>query len=214
MSEKVYSRVTEAEEMIRELCGKYPEALWCVRPQMVTVLGIENKERAEKNTTLAKIKPIKGCEKAILQDNNIPTRYIIEIYWSDWREWKETKRQWIMFHELIHIHSEVGKTIKHDCEDFKIVLDKVGVNWITSETLPNLLNEKVEFNLDLRPSMEDAEEENDEINEEIEKKKRGRPKKEVAKEESVEVIKKDNPELDSDNVKKDGEEDPDGDVFV
>lgn len=181
MSEKVYARITEAETIIKQLCEKQPEVLWCVRPDMVTVMGIENKERSEKNKTLAKIKPIKGCEKAILQNNNIPIRYIIEMYWSDWREWDEKKRQWILFHELLHIHSEVGKTIKHDCEDFKIVLDKVGVNWTTSKDLPNLLLGDVKFDLELRPSMEEVEEEDkDEIDEEeVEKKKRGRPKKEV-----------------------------------
>jgi len=178
MTEKVYSRVKEAEEMVKQLCEKQPDVLWCVRPQMIAVYGIENKERSEKNTTLAKIKPVKGCEKAVLQDNNIPVRYILEIYWSDWKEWDEKKRQWILLHELLHIHSEVGKTIKHDCEDFKLVLDKVGVNWVNSKDLPNLILEDVKFNLELRPSMEEELEEKDEIPEnEIEKNKRGRPKK-------------------------------------
>ena len=153
-TEKQYSRVTEAEEIIVKLCEKQPDVLWTVKPNTVAVLGIENKERNEKNKILAKIKPIKGCEKAILQDNNIATRYIIEIYWSDYREWSEKKKQWVLFHELLHIHQDIGKSIKHDCEDFKIILDKVGVNWVDSDNLPNLIDDDIEFNLDLRPSLD------------------------------------------------------------
>lgn len=221
MSEKVYSRIIEAEEMVKALCEKQPEVLWCVRPNMVAVMGIENKERSEKNKVLAKIKPIKGCEKAILQANNIDTRYIIEAYWSDWREWDEKKRQWIIFHELLHIHSEIGKTIKHDCEDFKLVLDKVGVNWIDSKELPNLILGDVKFNLELRPSMEEVDEEaKDEIDEEevAEKKKRGRPKKEEVKKEEAKAVQKDDANPASEEGEE-GEEPPkdteekDGDIF-
>lgn len=163
-TEKTYSRVTEAEEIIKKLCEKQPDVLWCVKPDMVAVLGIENKQRPEKNKVLAKIKPVKGCEKAILQINNIPIRYVIEIFYSDWNEWKERKRQWILFHELLHIHSEIGKTIKHDIADFKILVDKAGVNWLESDKLPDLVNDDVKFDLELRPSLTDiGEDESDNI---------------------------------------------------
>jgi hypothetical protein len=186
-TEKLYSRVAEAEEIVKTLCEKYPDVLWCVRPQMVAVYGIENKERSEKCKVLAKIKAVKGVEKAIMKDNNIPVRYAIDLYWSDWREWKEPKRQWIIFHELLHIHSEVGKAIKHDCEDFRIILDKIGVMGYDSEELPNLIINDVKFNLDLRPSMEEVDEEDKmEIDEDEAPKKRGRPKKVVE-----EVVEKD-----------------------
>jgi len=161
-TEKVYSRVKDAEEIVKKLCAKQPEVLWCVRPETVAVLGIENKTRSEKNHTLAKIKPVKGCEKAILQDNNIPIRYIVELYYEDWNTWHEKKKQWILLHELLHIHHEISKTIKHDCEDFKLILDKVGVNWSDSDNLPDLINDDVKFNLALRPSLQDVDKDGEE----------------------------------------------------
>jgi predicted metallopeptidase len=197
MSEKVYSRVTEAEEIVKSLCKKYPEVLWCVsNPEIVAVMGIENKERSEKNKTLAKIKPIKGSEKAILQINNIHVRYIIELYWNDFREWKERKKQWIIFHELLHIHHEIGKTIKHDSEDFRILLDRVGVNWVNSETLPDLINDKVEFNLELRPSLEDMDEgeETDNIEDDEDNKANKKTKKDKEEAKKTEA-KKEEPEV-------------------
>ena len=177
-TERVYSRVVEAETIVKKLCKKQPDVLWCVRPDNVIVLGIENKERNEKNKTLAKVRPIKGCEKAILQLNNIPIRYAIELYWSDWHTWKEAQKQWIILHELLHIHQEIGKTIKHDCEDFQILIDKVGVRWFESDKLHNLFNEDVKFNLDLRPSLGDDDEEVDNIDEDEEKKAKKRVKQE------------------------------------
>ena len=210
MTEKLYSRVTEAEDMIVKLCEKQPEVLWAVKPSIISVLGIENKERSEKNKTLVKIKPVKGVEKAIMQQNNVSTRYILELYWSDWNTWKAEKRQWIILQMLLHIHSEVSKIINPDCIDFKIVIDKVGVNWIDSTSLPNILEGDVKFNLELLPSLEDEEgEESDEIpEEEVEKKKRGRPKKvvEEVKEEATEEATEEAPKTEN-KEGSEGEED-------
>jgi len=154
-SEKIYSTIPEAETVIKELCEKYPDELWQVRPDMVSVLAVENKKRPEKSDTLARVVPIKGVEKALMQINNVNTRYVIELYWSDWNEWGQNLRQWIMFHELLHICKDIGKTVKHDCEDFRMIIDKAGVDWVNRKDLPNMLLEKVDFNLDLRPGVSD-----------------------------------------------------------
>jgi predicted metallopeptidase len=164
---KVYSRVIEADEMVQELCKKYPDVLWQVKPAMVTVLGVENKERPPKSKTLAKVKVVTGTEKALLKINGIGIRYVIDLYFSDWNVWKPAFKQWVILHELLHIAHEEDKVIKHDIEDFKIILDAVGVNWATGEKdLPNLLTTDVKFNLDLRPGLEEAEEEAEEKDEE------------------------------------------------
>lgn len=46
--EKTYEEVTDAKDMIKSLCEKYPDELWAVRPDAIIVLGINNKERPEK----------------------------------------------------------------------------------------------------------------------------------------------------------------------
>ena len=43
-SEKIYERVEEAEEIIRDLVATRSDELWAVRPNIVTVLGVTNKE--------------------------------------------------------------------------------------------------------------------------------------------------------------------------
>lgn len=161
---RVYSKIDEADEIIKGLCEKQPELLWAVKPNTIIVLGIENSERSEKNKTLAKIIPIKGPEKALFQINNIAARYIIQTYWSDWNLWSMKQKQWILLHELLHCHPDFERTIRHDCEDWAILLDKVGVNWTSKrDELPDLMNEDVKFNLKLLPNLEIEGEDGDEI---------------------------------------------------
>lgn len=175
-----WARVTEADEIVKALFEKHPTILWAVKPECIAVWGIENKEKSEKNTVLAQIKPIKGVEKAIFQNSSIPTRYIISLYWSDWNQWSMKFKKAVLFHELLHVHPDYEKTVKHDIEDFKIIVDALGVNWsVDNEDLPDLTNDDVKFNIALRPKVEDYDdEENDEIDgEEKKPKKRGRKPK-------------------------------------
>ncbi|MFW5803998.1 MAG: putative metallopeptidase, partial [bacterium] len=125
--EKIYEKVPDAQELIENLCKEYPNELWAVRPNTVTVLGISNKERSKSNHKLATCRPINGAEKALMQINNIATRYIIELYFSDWNNWSRSQKLAILFHELLHIDNELGKTVRHDVQDFKIMVDKLGV---------------------------------------------------------------------------------------
>lgn len=158
-SEKIYEKIPEAQEIITELAAKYTDELWAVRPEMVIVLGVSNKERPKSSKKLASISPLKGATKALMQINNVNTRYLIELYCADWSEWSRARKEWVIFHELIHIDSEIGKTVKHDIEDFRIVVDAAGVDWFNDPNLPTLLTgDKVEFNLNLRPNVPDVDE--------------------------------------------------------
>ena len=161
----VYSKVDEADEVIKKLCEMQSAVLWAVKPETVTVMAIENKERGKNNNTLAKIKAVRGTEKAIYNLNKIPYRYVIECYWSDWHKWSEKERAAILFHELLHVHPEGEKTVRHDTEDFAIMLDKLGVRWHNKgEALPDLTRDKVEFDLELLPKIKELEEEDGEDN--------------------------------------------------
>ena len=164
---RVYEKVEDADQIIKELCEAQPEVLWCVRPNTVAVYGIVNQERNEKNHVLAKIKSIKGIEKTILQSKSIDTRYVIEIYWSDWNSWSSRQKQWVIFHELLHIHPDMERTIKHDCEDFKLVLKTAKTpDWIKADDLPDLTDKNTKLDASIMPSniiKEEGGEEGDEI---------------------------------------------------
>jgi len=155
MTDKIYSRVKDAEKIIKDLCEKYPQVFWAVKPDRINVLGIENKQRSDKNKVLAKIKPMRGLEKAIMEMNQVGVDYVIELYWSDFNVWSSKLKKLILAHEILHVSPDHGKTVKHDCEDFRIFLDAFGVDWsLNADKLPDILDENVKFNLNLLPSLE------------------------------------------------------------
>jgi hypothetical protein len=164
--EKIYEKVDEAERIAADLCAKYPDVLWRVTPNKIAVLGITNRERSEKSKDLFKIAPIKGSQKALNIIYHVPISYIVEVFWSDWNEWTQNLKEWVMLKALLSVSENEGKVIKPDCREFRIILDIVGVDWEKKDDLPSLSAGGVPFNLDLRPAIED-EEEHDEMDEKM-----------------------------------------------
>jgi len=150
---RMFSRIDDAEHIVKRLCETQGDVLWCVNPNNVIVLGIENLERSKKNHTLAKIKAINGIEKTIMRLNDIGTEYAIIVYWSDWNNWSNSQRQWIIFHELLHVSENPERCVRHDCEDFRIILDYAGVDWTKKLVLPDLFSEDTKLKLELMPSL-------------------------------------------------------------
>lgn len=161
---RTYARVTDAEKLIEKLCEKHPDLFWAVKPGQIAVMGVDNQQRGDKsiakNPAYAKLRLVKGAEKSIFETNNIPIRYIVELYWDEWNHWGSSFRQWTLANALVEITPEEEKRNKKDCVGFKVLLDVCGVNWDREpDKLPNLLDDDVKFNLDLRPGLnEDGEE--------------------------------------------------------
>lgn len=157
---RTYEVMQEANNKIKELIQKYPDVFWAVRPEQVTVYGVNNSERTdkavEKNPTWAVLRNIKGVEKAAFQDNQIPIRYIIELYASDWNLWNENIRLCVLAEKLLEITSDPDKKNSPDCVGFNLFFDAIGINWNKRDpaTVPHLLQQDVEFDLNLRPGLD------------------------------------------------------------
>ena len=138
---KSYSVVEEAQQTVKDLCERYPEILWAVKPSEVVVLGVDDQARPKSCRALAKIRRITGSTKALLEYNRILVKFVIDLYWLDWKVWNQQKRQWIIFHELVHIPGpDEGGLIHHDEEDFVGVLDVAGLDWTRPDAaLPDML---------------------------------------------------------------------------
>lgn len=159
---RTYSRITEAKDMIDTLYNNHSEAFWCIKPEAIAVMGIDNVQRSEKaivkNPLWSKMRSIKGVEQAIFKENNIQERYIIEIFWSDYNEWNEATKAAVLARHLFEITPDVESKNRPDCVGFKILYDVLGVNWErNTDSLPNLLKDEVKFNEDLRPGLEELE---------------------------------------------------------
>ena len=169
---RTFSRIVEADAMIQALCDKYPEVLWSVRPSTVAIMGVDNQERTEKamkkNPVYAKLRPVKGAEKSIFQNNDIPIRFIVEMYWSDWHAWTSELKQMVIFNKMLEISPEDEKRNSPDCVGFRILMDKVGVTWDISNGigLPNLLQDDIKFDISLRPGLDTEEDDGGDSDEE------------------------------------------------
>lgn len=162
-TERIYERADDADKIVKALCEKYSEVLWCVKPDEVAVMGITNQERSEKAVAKKpvhiKIKPVKGAEKAIFATEGIDTRYIIEYYFADWARWTEKQRQYALFSVLLEIGQEEESKNAPDLVGFRILVDQAGVAWeFDDSNIKDLLREDVKFDLALRPGMDKEEE--------------------------------------------------------
>ena len=164
--EKSFSVCEEGNAIIKSLCEKYPKILWACDPSSIQVYGVDNAERPASSDVMAKIRVVNGVLKAVLENNKINLTHIIEMYWSDWHEWPVNTRQFIIFHELLHvIDPESKKLRRHNIEDFDLILDVIGINGY-GEGVPNLLgDEPVEFKSELiaklqKPDGESVDEDN------------------------------------------------------
>ena len=146
--DKSYDILDEGNELVVQLRQRYPNELRNVIPEEVVVLKIEDDPPTSKDWA-AKIHLVKGAIKAMLTIYKCPAKFYIELYEADWRSWSNQRRQWVIFHELLHVPDpEASGLVNHDVEDFAVVLDKVGLNWTDPQTsLPDMINgDLVEFN--------------------------------------------------------------------
>ena len=162
MAERTYSVIEDAHKIIEKLTERYPEVLWQVRPHQVVVLGIENKEPTKRSASY-KVRAINNAEKALFKINKIETRFIIEVFWASWNEWDSARKEWVLLNSLLRISVDEGKLLRPDAVEFKLILDKVSFDWDEEgSALPSLtVGPLVEFDLSLRPGLEDEENEDD-----------------------------------------------------
>lgn len=150
MSEKSYSRVEEAELIIKQLKEKLGDLLYPVDPTGIIVMGIDDKPRPATTTKLASINKPSELWDTVLSVYKVPVAFVIELYWSDWHKWTASQKQWILLHEIMHIDDE-GKLIQHDVQDFRMIVDVVGTKWMAKTSLPNIIAGEIEFDKDTAP---------------------------------------------------------------
>jgi len=137
--DKSYTISDEGNQLVKQLRERYPNELKNVIPEEIVVMQIEDEPPKSKDWA-AKIHIVKGAIKTILTIWKCPAKFYIELYEDEWRAWSNGYRQWVIFHELLHVPDpEASGLVKHDVEDFGVIIDKVGFDWANSPSLPDLL---------------------------------------------------------------------------
>lgn len=112
-------------ELAKAVIEKEPE-LEYLKAAPITIIFLES-SHAKK----AKGKLVLGeCEK--VQEKNkwgIPADFTITIFEPNVAGMTDEQLKILLFHELLHISPDYEKTAPHDLEDFKVVIDRYGVDW-------------------------------------------------------------------------------------
>lgn len=104
-----------------------------IRKSEVTILYLSSEHKKKKN----KKKVLGQCEKiADKYKWAIPCDFTITIFEPNVEDLTEEQLKIVLLHELLHVGIEENKdgeevysTIPHDIEDFRLIIDRYGLDW-------------------------------------------------------------------------------------
>ena len=62
------------------------------------------------------------------------------VYERNIVEMSDAQLHALVFHELLHIDETFTKIVKHDLEDFKVIIDVLGTDWDTNPDVKDILD--------------------------------------------------------------------------
>ena len=116
----------ELKEYVYKLIKDYPKHLNHIQPDNILYVKFSKK----KSSTVSDIRPIKGVWSVYR-----PEAYLLMVHLESWECLSETERLYHVFHVLLHIpdygfvkgEKEFKSLVKHDLQDFRVLVDKFGV---------------------------------------------------------------------------------------
>lgn len=116
-------------ELAKQVIEENPE-LEYLRTAPVTIIFLASTHKKK-----GKGKSVYGqCEK--VQEKNkwgIPADFTITIFEPNVAGMTEEQLKILLFHELLHVGRDYESITPHDLEDFKIIVDRYGVDWAKHE---------------------------------------------------------------------------------
>jgi len=129
----------EAKELVEKIIEKFPAHFSDIDPNHISCVMCVGGKPPNGGRTLAKIYVI---PERIRCAAGTPYRYVLEVYDGNWLDLNDNQKQVVIFHELMHIdpESDPPKLRKHDVEDFRILLESWGIDYINNGA-PQLLSD-------------------------------------------------------------------------
>lgn len=127
---------TKYAAMAKEIIESEP-ALEKLRNSEATILYLSSEHEMKKN----KKKVLGQCEKVADKYKwAIPCDFTITIFEPNVEDLTEEQLKILLLHELLHVGIEENKdgeevysTIPHDIEDFRLIIDRYGLDWADDE---------------------------------------------------------------------------------
>lgn len=143
---KRYQKINEADEIISKIIKHFDDQFWNITQPQIVVVAILNKPPSRKNW-IARIRQIHGIFKYLVNSSNTQFKecnYVIEIYMDDWTKLNTAQREWVLFHEMLHIvDPKTARFFTHDVQEFSPIYDAVGHGYCNNAELKSLFDKDV-----------------------------------------------------------------------
>jgi len=136
-----YEQLPEFLEIAKKLIDLYPSVFPDVEADKLAAVQITNKDRPEKKTQMWELKPITAPVTLFC-----PKTYFITVHSSDWQALSEPHRAALVAEVLLSISPDgEGKTVPFDKKGHGLIFRTLGVDFMDTATIPNLLAGKVDW---------------------------------------------------------------------
>lgn len=127
MLKKMYRRNLELDNIAQELIGTYPE-FEDIRTYAPNILYLESDKKKTSNKKVV----YADCEKNNDKHKSYDSYDFIITFYGDSKELNKEQKKRLMHHELLHVGVDKDKrwVHPHDLEDFKLMIDTYGTDWI------------------------------------------------------------------------------------
>jgi hypothetical protein len=135
----IYEELPEFTDIVKKLIDLYPSNFPNIDAKCIAAVQITNKSRPEKKKQVWELRPVVPpitlfCDKL----------YFVTLFADDWAGFSEKHRAAIVADVLMSISPDgEGKTVPFDMKDHSVILRTLGVDYMETADIPDLMSGKV-----------------------------------------------------------------------
>ncbi len=139
-----YEEVTEIPDIAAKLIDLYPSVFPAIDPTKLAAVKITNKERPETKKKLWDLKPVRSPLNLFC-----PKAYFVTVFSNDWDALSDKHKAALVAEVLMSISPEgEGKTVPFDKKGHSLIFRTLGVDFMDTSDIPDLLSGKVNWRKD------------------------------------------------------------------
>ena len=127
-----YEQAEDIKQIAEKLINKFPNNFSMFDADQILFL-LETTKSPKKYADVKKVTP------PYTYITNV--KFIITVYEKNILEFSDAQLHALILHELMHIDENFDKIVKHDLEDFRVIVDLFGSNWDTNPDIKDILEE-------------------------------------------------------------------------
>jgi len=137
----VYEELSQFTDIAEKLLALYPSVFPSIEAKNIAAVQIINKSRPEKKNQMWELRPVVPPVTLFC-----PKLYFVTVYSSDWDSFTDNHKAAVVADVLLSISPEgEGKTVPFDKKDHSIILRTLGIDYMQTSDIPNLLDGKVNW---------------------------------------------------------------------